>query len=97
MPLSAEHAGQERQRAGGRRSPEPQTLRQRDHAALRPYRSTAHRRGDGLTPGEVSHMPTLRIPPDLDLYYLVDNFADPWSNPATILMLHGNAESSAAW
>jgi len=42
-------------------------------------------------------MPTLRIPPDLDLYYLVDNFADPWSDPATILMLHGNAESGAAW
>ena len=42
-------------------------------------------------------MPTLRIPPDLDLYYLVDNFADPWSNPSSILMLHGNAESGAAW
>ena len=42
-------------------------------------------------------MPTLRIPPELDLYYQVDNFADPWSNSATILMLHGNAESGAAW
>src|SRR5215468_9443899 len=42
-------------------------------------------------------MPTLRIPPDLDRNYLVDNFANPWSNPGTILMLHGNAESSAAW
>src|SRR5215468_2583077 len=42
-------------------------------------------------------MPTLRIPPDLDLNYLVDNFVDPWSNPGTILMLHGNAESGAAW
>jgi pimeloyl-ACP methyl ester carboxylesterase len=42
-------------------------------------------------------MPTLRIPPDLDLYYLVDDFTDPWREPATILMLHGNAESSAAW
>src|SRR5262249_29775794 len=46
--------------------------------------------------GEVSRMPTLRIPPDLDLNYLVDNFADPWSNPG-ILMLHGNAQSGAAW
>src|SRR5499425_3261622 len=42
-------------------------------------------------------MPTLRISPDLELNYLVDNFADPWSNPGTILMLHGNAESGAAW
>src|SRR5262245_65322440 len=75
----------------GRRSPEPQTLRQRDHAALRPYRfySTPPLRWPDS--GEVSHMPTLRIPPNLELYYLVDNFADPWSNPATILMLHGNA------
>lgn len=42
-------------------------------------------------------MPTLSIPPDLELYYLVDDYTDPWSEPATILLLHGNAESSAAW
>lgn len=42
-------------------------------------------------------MPTLRIPPDLDLYYTVDDFTDPWRRPATVLMLHGNAESGAAW
>ena len=42
-------------------------------------------------------MPTLRIPPDLDLNYLVDDFTDPWRTPETILMLHGNAESSASW
>ena len=42
-------------------------------------------------------MPILRIPPDLDLHYLVDDFTDPWRQPATILMLHGNAESSIAW
>jgi hypothetical protein len=30
-------------------------------------------------------MPTLRIPPDLDLNYLVDNFTDPWSNPGIIV------------
>jgi 3-oxoadipate enol-lactonase len=42
-------------------------------------------------------MPTLHIPPDLDLYYLVDDFTDPWRTPRTILLLHGNAESSAAW
>jgi pimeloyl-ACP methyl ester carboxylesterase len=42
-------------------------------------------------------MPVLSLPPDLDLHYLVDDFTSPWSEPETILMLHGNAESSAAW
>lgn len=42
-------------------------------------------------------MATLHVPPDLDLFYLVDDFTDPWREPGTILMLHGNAESSAAW
>src|SRR2546423_6683216 len=42
-------------------------------------------------------MPTLRVPPDLDLHYQVDDFTDPWRESGTILMLHGNAESSASW
>src|SRR6266513_1874900 len=42
-------------------------------------------------------MPTLRIPPNLDLHYLVDDYTDPWRTPATMLLLHGNAESGAAW
>src|SRR5215813_4801881 len=42
-------------------------------------------------------MPTLRIPPNLDLHYLVDDYTDPWRTPGTMLLLHGNAESSAAW
>src|SRR3954467_2796698 len=42
-------------------------------------------------------MPSLQIPPDLDLFYQVDDFTDPWREPQTILMLHGNAESSASW
>ena len=42
-------------------------------------------------------MSTLHIPPNLDLYYCVDDYTDPWRTPETILMLHGNAESSAAW
>ena len=42
-------------------------------------------------------MPTLHIPPDLDLHYVVDDYTDPWRTPGTILLLHGNAESSAAW
>jgi 3-oxoadipate enol-lactonase len=42
-------------------------------------------------------MPTLPIPPNLDLHYLVDDYTDPWRTPGTMLLLHGNAESSAAW
>jgi 3-oxoadipate enol-lactonase len=42
-------------------------------------------------------MPTCHIPPGLDLHYLVDDYTDPWRTPGTILLLHGNAESSAAW
>src|SRR5438067_12657886 len=42
-------------------------------------------------------MPTLHIPPNLDLHYVVDDYTDPWRTPGTILLLHGNAESGAAW
>jgi len=42
-------------------------------------------------------MPTLQIPPDLELVYQVDDYTDPWREPQTVLMLHGNAESSASW
>lgn len=42
-------------------------------------------------------MPTFRSSPDLEMHYLVDDYTDPWRKPETILLLHGNAESSAAW
>jgi 3-oxoadipate enol-lactonase len=42
-------------------------------------------------------MPTLHSSPDLEMHYEVDDFTDPWRKPETILMLHGNAESGAAW
>src|SRR5262249_3103113 len=42
-------------------------------------------------------MPTLRVLPDLDLHYRVDDYTDPWREPRTILLLHGNAESSLSW
>ena len=42
-------------------------------------------------------MPILNIPPDLDLFYRVDDFTVPWGSPQTVLLLHGNAESSLAW
>ena len=42
-------------------------------------------------------MPSFHIPPSLDLHYEVDDYTDPWRRPGSILLLHGNAESSAAW
>jgi pimeloyl-ACP methyl ester carboxylesterase len=41
-------------------------------------------------------MPTLKLA-DFEMHYVVDDFTDPWTQPETILMLHGNAESSLAW
>jgi 3-oxoadipate enol-lactonase len=42
-------------------------------------------------------MPNFHPSADLDMRYRVDDFTDPWRNPPTILMLHGNAESGLAW
>ena len=42
-------------------------------------------------------MPTLKISGGFDLHYEVDDLTDPWTQPETILLLHGNAESGAAW
>jgi len=42
-------------------------------------------------------MPTHQITPDCELHYVVDDYTDPWRGPETILMLHGNSESGAAW
>jgi 3-oxoadipate enol-lactonase len=42
-------------------------------------------------------MPTFELAPDVRLHYLVDDFTDPWMEPETIVLLHGNAESSLAW
>lgn len=42
-------------------------------------------------------MPKLRIDDELEMYYRVDDYTDPWSEPETVLMLHGNAESGAVW
>lgn len=41
-------------------------------------------------------MPTLKLP-DCEMFYQVDDFTDPWKKPETVLMLHGNAESSLSW
>lgn len=42
-------------------------------------------------------MPTLKIAPGMEMHYVVDDCTDPWTNPQTVLLLHGNSESSAAW
>lgn len=42
-------------------------------------------------------MPTARITPDLEMFYRDECFADPWETPEAMLLMHGNAESGAAW
>jgi pimeloyl-ACP methyl ester carboxylesterase len=42
-------------------------------------------------------LPTARITPDLEMHYEVDDYTDPWTQPETVLLLHGNAESAAMW
>jgi 3-oxoadipate enol-lactonase len=42
-------------------------------------------------------MPKFRPSPDLEMHYEVDDFTDPWRQPETILLLHGNSESGLAW
>src|SRR2546423_276570 len=58
-------------------------------ARLRNHSATGHERN--------LSMPTFHIPPNLDMHYEVDDYTDPWRTSATVLMLHGNAESGAAW
>ena len=42
-------------------------------------------------------MPMAHVADDLDMHYLIDDFTDPWSEPETILLLHGSSESGAMW
>ena len=42
-------------------------------------------------------MPTFQLSPGTELHYMVDEFTEPWTEPETIVLLHGNAESSRAW
>lgn len=42
-------------------------------------------------------MPIARVAPDLEMHYLVDDYTDPWREAETILLLHGNTESSVVW
>jgi 3-oxoadipate enol-lactonase len=42
-------------------------------------------------------MPVVDIRPGLSIAYQDDCFAAPWSKPGTVLLVHGNSESSRAW
>ena len=42
-------------------------------------------------------MPTARIATDLEMYYQIDDFTDPWREPETIVLLHGNSENGDVW
>jgi 3-oxoadipate enol-lactonase len=42
-------------------------------------------------------MSLLRVAPDLEMHYVVDDFTDPWRKAGTVLLIHGNNESGAAW
>jgi len=41
-------------------------------------------------------MPTLDLP-DCKLYYTVDDHTDPWTQPQTVLFVHGFTETGEAW
>ena len=40
-------------------------------------------------------MPVLKVSPELELFYQVDNFVEPWIEPESVLLLHGCAESGS--
>lgn len=42
-------------------------------------------------------MATFSPTPDLQMYYCEDDFTDPWDTRETVLLMHGNAESTDAW
>ena len=42
-------------------------------------------------------MPVFECAPGVKMHYVVDDYTDPWRKPETVLMLHGNCESSQAW
>jgi 3-oxoadipate enol-lactonase len=42
-------------------------------------------------------MPRFQPSTEFEMHYRIDDFTDPWRDPQTILLLHGNAESGLAW
>jgi len=46
---------------------------------------------------QISDMRTVELRPDLVMAYEDDWFGPPWTTPETVVMVHGNSESSRAW
>jgi len=42
-------------------------------------------------------MPSVTVMPAADLHYVIDDFTDPWTQPETVLLVHGLAECTEAW
>ena len=42
-------------------------------------------------------MPTAKLDESLEMYYEDDDYTDPWRNPETVVLHHGNAKSSRLW
>src|SRR5262249_32110296 len=94
-PAGSMNAHRPRDRGISRREAMRMTRRSYDLEIGRVHTAAAHLLD--IRSREESPMPTLHIPPSFDLHYLVDDYTDPWRTPGTVLLLHGNAESSASW
>jgi len=42
-------------------------------------------------------MPVIQTAPDLQTWYHIDDFTDPWTKAPWVVLMHGVAESSDAW
>ena len=42
-------------------------------------------------------MPFLDLPPDLRLFYKIDDHTDAWTTPETVVFVHGFTENTEAW
>ncbi|HLF04422.1 MAG TPA: alpha/beta hydrolase [Dehalococcoidia bacterium] len=42
-------------------------------------------------------MPTVKLDPTLEMFYEDDDYTDPWRQPETVVLHHGNAKSSQLW
>ena len=42
-------------------------------------------------------MPFLDLPPDLRMFYTIDDHTDAWNEAETVVFVHGFCESTEAW
>ena len=42
-------------------------------------------------------MPFLDLDPDFKLYYKIDDHTDAWTEPETVVFVHGFTENTEAW